>query len=195
VKHSPNVDVDKPVSRQMEQEYSRYYGYPYYWGYSGVWGMGPYPSALMTGQWSEPPQEHPTQPIGDIHLRSAKEVRGYHIQGNDDAIGHVEDFIVDDVSWEIRYLVVDTSNWWFGKRVLVSPAWTSRISWGERKVFLDLSRNSIRNSPEWDGAGAVNREYEARLYDYYGRPVYWDNEDRPFKGHGSVRAVSRTWDA
>ena len=125
---------------------------------------------------------------GDVHLRSAQEVRGYHIQGSDEAIGHVEDFIVDDETWEVRYLVIDTSNWWFGKKVLVAPHWASRISWEERKVYVDLSRQAIKNSPEWNATAAVNREYEARLYDYYGRPVYWDTDDRPVRcRHRTIR--------
>ncbi len=172
VKSSPSIDVDKPVSRQHERDYYRHYGYPYYWGYSGLWRMGGYPGLLAAGSWSEAPAEPPDEP-GDVHLRSALELRGYHIQGNDEAIGHVEDFIVDDESWEIRYLVIDTSNWWVGKKVLVAPHWASHISWSERNVYVDLSRQAIKKSPEWNASAPINRQYEARLYDYYGRPVYW----------------------
>jgi sporulation protein YlmC with PRC-barrel domain len=178
VKHSPSVDVDKPVSRQHERVYYRYYGYPYYWGQSGPWGMGYYPSVLATGSWDEVPAEHSEKSV-DVHLRSAIDVRGYHIQGSDEAIGHVDDFIVDDETWQVRYLVIDTSNWWFGKKVLVAPHWANRISWEESKVYVDMSRQAIKNSPEWNPAAAINREYEARLYDYYGRPVYWDSSDQP----------------
>lgn len=178
VKDSPDVDVDKPISRQHEQHYFRYYGYPYYWGSSGLWGMGMHPALLAEGRWNEAPAGQSGAP-GDIHLRSAREVRGYHIQGSDGAIGHLEDFIVDDETWEVRYLVVDTSNWWFGKKVLVAPHWRSRVSWVEGKVHVDMSRQAIKDSPEWDAQAAVNREYEARLYDYYGRPVYWGTGDLP----------------
>jgi len=177
VENSPSVDVDKPVSRQHEQDYYGYYRYPYYWDYSGLWGDGAYPGMLATSRWNDDPVERPDN-SGDVHLRSAKEVRGYHIQGSDEAIGHVDDFIVDDETWEVRYLVIDTSNWWFGKKVLVAPQWTNRISWAERNVYVDMSRKAIKNSPEWTATEAVNREYEARLYDYYGRPVYWESGDR-----------------
>ena len=176
VKNSPTVDVDKPVSRQHEGDYYKYYGYPQYWGASGIWGIGAYPGVLATGMWNAAPAPagHSDE-SGDVHLRSAKEVRGYHVQGSDDAIGHVEDFVVDDETWEVRYLVVDTSNWWFGKSVLVAPHWASRVSWNEEKVYVDLSRQEITNSPGWSANAAINREYEARLYGYYGRPVYWDD--------------------
>lgn len=172
IKKSPSIDTDKPVSRQHELDYHAYYGYPYYWGYSGIWAMGGYPSLLAAAERNDVPAKEPDK-SGDVHLRSAKEVRGYGIQGSDGAIGHVDDFIVDDETWEVRYLVVDTSNWWFGKKVLLAPHWANRVSWNERKVFIDLSRQAIKSGPEWNVDAAVNREYEVRLYDYYGRPVYW----------------------
>lgn len=170
VRNSPSVDLDKPVSRQHERDYFRYYGYPYYWD-GDLWGMGAYPGPLPGAGWDATPVEHSDQPAGDVHLRSAAEVRGYHIQGSDDAIGHVADFIVDDDSWGISYLVVDTSNWLFGKKVLVAPHWASSVSWEERKVYVDVTRDAIRNSPEWHPDATINHGYEERLYDYYGRPA------------------------
>lgn len=82
------------------------------------------------------------------------------------------------LTWEIRYLVVDTRNWWIGKKVLVAPHWASRTSWDERRVHVDMSRQAIKDSPEWNPTAPINREYEARLYDYYGRPAYWSSGDR-----------------
>jgi hypothetical protein len=114
-------------------------------------------------------EKHPPDP----HLRSTREVIGYHIQARDGEIGHVDDFIVDDENWIIRYLIVDTRNWLPGRKVLVAPAWVEEINWVERKIQIDLSRNTIKNSPEFDPRTPINREYENQLYDYYGRPYYW----------------------
>lgn len=177
IKNSPTVDVDKPVSRQHEMDYNGYYGYPYYWDYPGVWGMAVYPASLASGSWNEGPAE-PTDNSGDVHLRSANEVRGYRIQGSDGAIGHVDDFIVDDETWEVRYLVVDTSDGWFGKKLLLAPQWAQRVGWLESKVYVSMTREQIKNSPTCKPTDAINRVYEAHLYDYYGRPAYWDGDDR-----------------
>ena len=177
IKNAPNVDIALPVSRQLERDYHSYYGYPYYWGFAGNWGGGSYPGLLAIGTSDEQSAEHAEEPAGDVHLRSAREVRGYHIQGRDDTIGHVQDFIVDDETWAVRYLVIDTSNWWLGKKVLVAPHWASRVSWVESKVYVDLSREVIKHSPEWNETEGINREYEMRLYDYYGRPSYWATGD------------------
>jgi hypothetical protein len=179
IENSPSIDLDKPVCRQQERDYYHYYGYPHYWGYGGLWGMGTYPGVLATsapeGAYAGQRDEAP----GDAHLRSVNEVRGYHVQGSDGAIGHVEDFIVDDETWEVLYLVIDTSNWWFGKKVLVAPRWASRVSWDERKIYVGMSRAAIKDSPEWDGTAGVNRVYEAHLYDYYGHPAYWATATHP----------------
>jgi hypothetical protein len=136
--------------------------------------MNGYPGWLAGRAWSDLPAEK-SSAHGDAHLRSASELRGYHIQGTDDAIGHVGDFIVDDETWQVRYLAVDTSNWWFGKKVLIAPQWASGIRWAERKVDVGMTRERIKNSPEWNPNVAVNREYEVRLYDYFGRPMYWSD--------------------
>ena len=174
IKSSPSVDTDKPVSRQHERDFSRYYGYPYYWGDLGLWGMGAYPNLLAAGQYKEPPIERLEGASGDVHLRSAKEIRGYDIQGSDNTIGHLEDFIVDEQTWALRYLVADTRNWWFGKKVLLAPQWATSVSWNERKVYVDVSREFVKNSPEWSSY-TVNRDYENRLYEYHGRSRYWQD--------------------
>jgi len=173
VKHSPGIDTDKPVSRQHERDIHGYYGYPYYWGNSGIWGMGAYPSMLAVAGFEEPVAKSSDPAFDDVHLRSAEEIHGYHIQGSDGAIGHVEDLVIDDETWTVRYLVIDTSNWWFGKKVLVSPLWAEKISWAERNVYVDMSRQSIKESPQWTPAEKIDRKYEANLYNYYGRPMYW----------------------
>ncbi|MHB8419935.1 MAG: PRC-barrel domain-containing protein [Myxococcales bacterium] len=174
IKGSPSIDVDQPVSRQHERAYYGYYGYPYYWGYGvGLWGMGQYPGALRTGSWDAPLGRAEEAPSGDVHLRSARTVRGYHIQGSDAAIGHIDDFLFDDETWAVRYLVVDTSNWWVGKRVLVAPHWASQVSWEERRIYVDLTRQQIKDSPAWSEIAAIDRDYEARLHAHYGHPGYW----------------------
>jgi len=177
VKSSPNVDVDMPVSRQHERDYYGYYGYPYYWADAGLWGMSAYPGALATSRWYDASVEN-AENASDIHLRSVNEVRGYTIQGSDEEIGHVDDFIVDDESWEVCYLVVDTSNWWFGRKVLIAPRWATRVSWEERIVHVNMNRQQITNSPEWSPTVAINREYETRLHKHYGRPAYWNDATR-----------------
>ena len=104
---------------------------------------------------------------------STKEVSGYHIHAFDGSIGHVDDFIVDDESWVIRFLVVDTKNWLPGRKVLIAPLWVDAIDWESRQVRVDMTMEAVKNAPEFDPEAPINREYEERLYDYHGRPKYW----------------------
>lgn len=109
----------------------------------------------------------------DPHLRSFHEVTGYDIQATDGEIGHVEDFIIDNETWAIRYLIVDTQNFWPGKKVLISPRWIERVSWKESKVFINLSRETIEHSPEYTEQSLITREYETGLHQHYNRKGYW----------------------
>ena len=172
IEDAPELDEHAPVSRQYEIKYHEYFGWPSYWGGVEAWGVHAYPGPLAAEKKKEFVENDPEN--GDSHVRSVKEVTGYRIQAIDGDMGHVEDFIVDDQSWTIRYVVVDTRNWLpGGRKVLISPAWIKSIDWPQSKMTIDLSTEQIKESPEYDPYAPVNREYEARLYDFYGRPKYW----------------------
>lgn len=175
IQNSPSIDTDKPVSRQEEIAYYNYYNFPYYWSGPGLWGPAALPGGAVLPRLGEGElaaiSEQPS--IGDIHLRSTKDVSGYYIEANDGDIGHVDDFLIDDESWTVRYLVIDTRNWWPGKKVLLSPQWVSDVSQADSRVYVDLTREQIKGAPEYDENRTVNREYESRLYRYYGRSQYW----------------------
>jgi len=174
IEKAPGLEEQAPVSRQYEMRWSRYYHWPYYWPGSRLWGTAHLPGELFIASRvpEEPPAAEPPSPT-ENHIRSTKEVKGYHIMAADGAIGHVEDFIVDDGTWAIRYLVVDTRNWLPGRKVLVAPQWIGSVHWAERSVTTCLSTEAVKNSPPYDPHAPVNREYEERLYDFHGRPKYW----------------------
>jgi hypothetical protein len=183
VENSPSIDTDKPVSRQWEESYSNYYHYPYYWAGPGLWGPAMFPHGIVAPEGLIPESaaaadtgsavERSDAESNNVHLRSTKEVAGYYIEANDGDLGHVEDFIVDDENWTIRYLVVDTRNWWPGKKVLISPDWVSDVVRSDSRVFVDLSQEQIKSSPVYEGSDTLNRDFESRLYRHYGRSQYW----------------------
>jgi uncharacterized protein YrrD len=177
IEDSPSLDSDQPVSRQFEYLYYGYFGWPVYWSGPSTWGN--YPSITREGEKRR--NSNQGGKAWDANLRSTHDVDGHSIQAIDGEIGHVEDFIVADDSWAIRYLVVDTQNWWPGKKVLISPKWIERISWPESKVFINLSRESIKQSPEYTAEsapthGPLTRDYELRLHQHYNRQGYWADE-------------------
>jgi len=172
IESAPPLAKDEPVSQQFEMDYYAHYGWPYYWAGAGAWGPFALPTDLRRAKSA--PESGASSGRGDPHLRSSREVQGYSIAASDRDIGHVEDLIVDDREWIIRYVVVDTRNWLPGRQVLIAPIWFSSIVWSQRKLETDLSAEVVKDSPEYDPSAPVNRKYERRLYDFYGRPVYWE---------------------
>jgi hypothetical protein len=178
VENSPNIDTHEPVSRQHEAAFLGYYGYPYYWGGPYLWGSAFYPAGLAVPATAstEAVAERTRRESPDSHLRSTEAVTGYNIEAADGEIGHVDGFAVDDESWAIRYVEVATRNWLPGKKVLVSPAWIERVSWADSKVYAGLSREAIKDAPEYIESRPITREYENQLHLHYGRPPYWLHE-------------------
>ena len=178
IKDSPDIGHDQPVSRQMETGLYGYYGWDPLWG-GGGYGMGamaapfsppPYLGGLGRG---EPSEIHANRDDQDPHLRSVAEVDGYHVQASDGDIGHVEDLAVEDAGWAIRYLIIDTRNWWAGQRVLVSPHAVREISWGDRQMRLDITREKIKASPPWQAPlSQLDQIYAGQLDGHYGWPAY-----------------------
>ena len=175
IKDSPDVDCEKPVSRQIEENIVSHYRWPVYW--SPVGTLTPAMAAMREkeaeGEGEEKPAAEELEKMNEPNLRDMREVTGYSIAAIDGDIGHSDDLIVDDTDWRIRYLVVDTGNWIPGRKVLVSPDWISHITWKDAHVVVNLNREMIRESPEYDPGQPVNRVLEQTLYDYYGRPYYW----------------------
>lgn len=175
IEEAPALDEHAPVSRQYEEQYHAHFGWPYYWAgvYAGSPGAFAPPVYENVHDTLTDKEELDEEALDEPRLRSAEEVAGYHIHATDGEIGHVEDFIVDDNSWIISYMVVDTRNWLPGRKVLVAPGWIDRVDWAENMVYVDLSRENVKNSPEYNPSEPVNREYEEQLYNYYGQPIYW----------------------
>jgi hypothetical protein len=159
VKDSPPLETCAPVSMQHARRLFEHYG----------WAC---PSELSAQK--DEGSSHENAGSEAIHLRSVKEVTGYHISAADGDIGHVEDLIVDESTWKLHYVVADTRNWLPGRKVLIPPVWATLVDWGKQEMGIDLARNVIKESPEYHSSVLVSREYELNLHKYYGRRGYWE---------------------
>lgn len=177
VQHSPSIDLHKPVSRQEEGRFNEYYGWSPYWSGNNLWARWGVPMMMATPLRPER-GNHVVDQGGDPHLRSSREVTGYHLRATDTKIGHVVDFIIDDESWAIRYVVVDTSSWGVGHKVLIAPEWIEAVHADTRIVDLLLPRDAIKNSPKWDPDVPITRAYEDDLVAHYRRARSWSNDPR-----------------
>jgi hypothetical protein len=151
IENSPSIDTRKPVSRQYEEEYYRYYGWPFYWQGDGLWGMSGFPMLELPAK--PLPSElaaagGPQTERADAHLRSTNAVNGYHLRTGDGIVGHVCDFMMDARSWAIEQLVIKTGHRLTGKEVLIPAKKVKRISYEESTVFADMTSEAVEQSPE-----------------------------------------------
>ena len=171
IENSPDIDTDKPVSRQQEQQLSAYYTWDPYWGNEPHGGaiFGAMPSDLYEGQIAE--QENVNdqipEPEGDKHLRSTKEIEDYKIHATDGEIGKVVDYIVDDTNWKIEYLVVEAGDWLNSKKVVLSTKWITDINWENEVVIVNISADEVKNSPDYDDSQPISDDYERDLNNHY----------------------------
>ncbi len=174
VEDSPDILSDAPVSQQVQADLYGYYGWDSLWGGGNYFNYAPYG---MGAAFEPPPYRGDiglavAERDGDPDLRSAAEITGYHIQATDGPIGHVENFLVDDATWTIHYLVIDTKNWWPGRHVLMSPHAVKGIEWSDRAVALNVNCGQVKRSPAWDPLALIDSNYEQLLHRHYEWPGY-----------------------
>ncbi len=178
VQGSPDIDTNKPVSRQHEMGYLGYFGYGAYWGGGGLWGASIYPDMLQAGLRDEASSTAAQHRGDDVHLRSGNSIMRYYVHASDGDIGHVEGLIVDEKSWAIRYVIVNTSNWWMGHEVIIAPDWIDGVDWLDSKLSINLTRQSIKDSPAYDPSVPLSQEHEAGTHAHYGRPAYMPRDSK-----------------
>jgi PRC-barrel domain. len=171
VRNSPSLDTERAVNREDEENLRIHYGWPAYWtgtGYPGGVMAGPLPMveapvlppvpATAQAALTANPAVR-TAPHGDPHLRRVGAVQGYRLEATDGAIGHIDDLLLDDLTWTVRYLVIDPRNWLPGSKVVVSPDWISSVSWSRSRVYIDLTREAIKAAPTYEPDAPWDEDY------------------------------------
>jgi sporulation protein YlmC with PRC-barrel domain len=162
IENSPPTESHKPVSRQYEEEYYRYYGWPSYWEGGDLWGVGGF--HLLPPSYPSPSQQATVDDRSgngeDPGLRSTRAVSGYHIQTSEGEIGHVVDFIINDENWEICHLLVETGHWFSGKEIAISPKSVGRISYEDSNISVNMTKEAIMEAPDYHlpAVGSANRD-------------------------------------
>lgn len=167
IENSPSIDTDIPVSRQYETAYFEYYGWPGYWYGDYRWGDYYYLPSKSERQYIARARGW------DPNLRSTQEVTGYFVSAIDGELGHVDDYLIEDKTWAIRYAVIDTGEWLPGKKVIISTDWIKSISWPSHQIFVDIRREAIKKAPPFTGDTVITRSYENDVYSHYGLESYW----------------------
>ncbi|MCW8194028.1 PRC-barrel domain containing protein [Proteobacteria bacterium 005FR1] len=173
IEKAPGVQEDEPISEQFEREYYGYFGYPYYWVGGDVWGLHGYPADLLqeAAYRQQTPKPDDEKKVRRSHLRSMHEIEGYRIHATNGEIGHVADFLIDSSSWAVRYMVIDVRRWLPGPSVLIAPQWIDQVSWHEKEVYVDITKEAIESAPRFKPP--VTRDDEVEIFKHFSRDPYW----------------------
>lgn len=183
VRDSPDVDSDLPVSRHHEAHVYNYYGWNPYW----TSGFSPMSNAIATPlampisrndvdpRWQDASADA-IQDDGDPHLRSVHDLVGYHIAATDGEIGHLEDFLMDDDSWLLLFMLIDTKNWLPGERVLLPVRLIKDIDWFSHLINVEVSRDKVKSSPPYDPRMTANGPFNDQSHQYFGLTLLDDEQ-------------------
>lgn len=144
IEGAPDIDTKKPISRRIESDFNRFYRFPMYWFGTNLWGNMLEPRAL--GRALNDGHEEETEEEA-LHLRSVREVLGYQVQGKEKRIGRLYDFVLDDRSWALPYIIVDIGTLFQGKKKLIQSDWIGTVSWDDKAVCLEFDRDRVESEP------------------------------------------------
>jgi hypothetical protein len=171
LQNSPQLEVELPNLRRQEVAYLDYYGYPHYWAGSRTWGDLPSPSTRAPGSARTKARRARSglcRQQADSRLRSGNAVIGYQIEAADGPIGRVADLVQDELTWSLRYLLIDARSWLAGRHVLVATQWVEAVSWDMRALFLGLDREAVRSSPAWHAEDLLTHDHEKSSFESHG---------------------------
>lgn len=157
VSDSPDIDSKMTISRAQEIElyshysYSNYWGEPFYTESASAMVANSIPSAEAV--------QMPKKQKKDSHLCSSEKIKGFQIQTHEGMAGLVADFIVDDVTWMLNFMVISRHNRSQDENMLISPKWIEEIDWIESKVSVNISKETIEQGPGFDPLIPVARDF------------------------------------
>lgn len=174
VRESPDIDTDKPISRQQESEYHLYYNFPPYWGGVALWGRYAQPGGELSDQdIAEHERTKSEQQGHENHLRSAREVSGYRVMATDGEVGHVDDFLMDPQNWAIRYLAINTGSWLKKHEVAITRKLVDQVVWSQAQMNVNASKGLIETAPDYDPAVGIDRTVESAIFSHFTTHPYW----------------------
>ncbi|MDF3035649.1 MAG: PRC-barrel domain containing protein [Paucimonas sp.] len=179
VEQSPDIENDQPISRDHETRFNEHYGYKDYWNFASLWGEAIVSPLLDSASTTDPDTDPLRAEYRDDNVRgttpentlcSANDLHGYSIRAIGETVGHVEEFLFDDQDWSIQLMVTDTRDWWPGKKVLISPERIAEIAADSKEVIVNITREEVEDSPEYDPLISIPPEMRGGLYRQPGWP-------------------------
>ncbi|KGX83412.1 PRC-barrel domain-containing protein [Pontibacillus marinus] len=183
IRNAPPIEDHEPVSVRNEMELSRYYGWSPYWEGEYLWGTMGYPQIMEPGanptmmadekmEQEKKAEDNPAHP--DHNLRSVREVAGeksgYRVFAQNQEIGHLEDFSIQQETYKLQYMVINTGSWLNEKLRILSTDWIESIDWENHIVKVDIDPGQLKNAPDYDYEHEVTRDVEEHMHQLYAKP-------------------------
>ena len=103
----------------------------------------------------------------------------HRVIATDGEIGSVRDFLFDDQTWAIHYLVVDVKRWLTREEVVLPVTAIKQLDWENKTLHVQLTKEQVRQSPDVDTKKPVSRQQEIAMQDYFGKLAYWVDRRSP----------------
>lgn len=183
IRQSPSLEEHEPVSVRKEAELSQYYGWSPYWEGQYLWGTmghpqldGPgIPPSMMDElekQKAEQQEVGPGHP--DHNLRSVQETAGeksgYRVFAQGHEVGHLEDFQIQQETYKLQYMIVNTGDWLDEKLRLLSTDWIEEIDWEAKMIMVNIAPDQLKQAPDYEFDHEITRDVEERLHSLYSKP-------------------------
>ncbi len=176
IENSPTVEEKRPITMQEEENLIDYYGWDTYWGLGPYVNLHPRVLAPIRHIPEYVPEDNYIRDSDNSILKGLYDIEGFSIHASDGVFGRVEDIIIEDESWIIRYLVIDTRRYLPSKKVLIAPEWIEMVNWSTEEIYVDLEKETIKDTPVYDPDAPIDRAYEEKLYDYHEYARYWEDK-------------------
>jgi hypothetical protein len=179
--NSPRLDLLQGVSRQDEATLNKHFNLPHYWAGPELWGDHSFPQQdVVVDPESElfkhHPEKHefsPPKKDPEPHLRSTQELKQYEAHAADGSLGRIEDYLIEEATWTIRYVLINTVDTLTVPYALISPAWINRILWKNKHLSVNADLNSLQSAPAYRPGDVLTHDFEEALFTHYGRTPYW----------------------
>jgi len=164
IKHSPDIDTEKPVTRQHEMELTNHYSWPWQGGGIGFMTTGMVggviaPDVPLDDRIADETRHHESANRSEKHLRSFKQLSGFELRSTDENLGEVHDFLLNDTDWTLPYLIIEAGNWYSGKKIVAPTRFIDNVEWESSSIYFMQSSKWLKGLPEFDYSHMDEEDY------------------------------------
>jgi hypothetical protein len=133
-------------------------------------------------------------------ILGVSDLNAYKLNARDGELGRLHDLSFDEVTWQVRHLVIEGRSGQPGW-ILMHPLAVRRWDIQSRSIDLTVTRLQVERRPPVDVDQPLSQRQAERYYRHFGWPAYWPAHGRgpaesqpPFRPAGSGSSRTSTGD-